>query len=49
MDWILIVEDDETAREALAALLAEEGYAVSTARNGIEAAAAIDHDPPDSA
>jgi len=47
VDRILIVDDDETAREALAALLAQEGYTVATARNGIEAAASIDHDPPD--
>ena len=34
---VLIVEDDDSAREALAALLAAEGYPVSEAANGREA------------
>ena len=44
---ILIVEDDDSGREALALLLAEEGYAIDTARNGIEALALVDLRPPD--
>jgi two-component system response regulator PilR (NtrC family) len=34
---ILIVDDDESIRKALTAVLEEEGYAVDTAQNGNEA------------
>jgi two-component system nitrogen regulation response regulator NtrX len=34
---ILIVDDDESIRKTLAAILEEEGYAVDTAENGKEA------------
>ena len=44
---ILIVEDDDSGREALAMLLAEEGYTIDTARNGIEALALVDLRRPD--
>ena len=37
MSRILIVEDDQATREALAALLNEEGYPVSSAVNGQDA------------
>jgi DNA-binding response OmpR family regulator len=36
---ILVVDDDDTIREALAAILEEEDYAVDTARDGKEAIA----------
>ena len=36
---ILIIEDDSGSREALAELLAAEGYVVTTAENGAEALA----------
>jgi len=34
---ILVVDDDESVRKVLAAILEEEGYAVDTAKNGREA------------
>lgn len=34
---ILIVDDEENAREALSKILAHDGYDVSTAANGVEA------------
>lgn len=37
MSCILIVEDDQATREALSALLHEEGYPVSSAVNGQDA------------
>lgn len=37
MSCILIVEDDQATREALAALLREEGYSVASAINGRDA------------
>ena len=33
---VLVIEDDEGARNALASLLSDEGYAVSTASGGVE-------------
>ena len=38
---ILIVEDDALIRESLSGLLADEGYAVETARHGAEAIAVL--------
>jgi CheY-like chemotaxis protein len=35
--WLLLVEDDDDAREGLAALLRRRGYVVRTAENGAEA------------
>lgn len=37
MDHVLLVEDDADIREALAAVLEEEGFSVATAPNGREA------------
>jgi DNA-binding NtrC family response regulator len=39
---ILIVEDDEALRETMAEMLADEGHAVRTARNGLEGLRALD-------
>lgn len=36
---ILVIEDDDGARDALACLLADEGYAVCTAGTGLEGVA----------
>ncbi|MBT8491862.1 MAG: response regulator [Deltaproteobacteria bacterium] len=44
---ILVVENDDAGREALAQLLVEEGYVVDTARSGIEALDRIDLRKPD--
>jgi CheY-like chemotaxis protein len=38
---VLVVDDDETIRDALSELLSEEGYLVLTARNGQEALAEL--------
>jgi two-component system, cell cycle response regulator len=45
-DRILVVEDDDDAREALAELLVEQGYDVATARDGIEAIEMAERAPP---
>ncbi len=42
---ILVVEDDGSARRALAELLADEGFAVAQAGTGAEALAALDTMP----
>jgi two-component system nitrogen regulation response regulator NtrX len=39
---ILIVEDDEALREIMSEMLADEGHAVRTARNGLEGLRALD-------
>jgi CheY-like chemotaxis protein len=44
---VLVVDDDDDIRDALGSILAEEGYDVRTARNGIEAMQAIDERVPD--
>jgi len=44
---ILIVEDEEVARNALAELLRDEGYLVETADGGGPALAMVAEDPPD--
>jgi CheY-like chemotaxis protein len=44
---ILIVEDDEDSREALARFLRQKGYRVDTSPNGKDALSAIINDPPD--
>lgn len=46
VDRILVVEDDPASREALAALLRDHGYVVDTAKDGAEAIAIIDREPP---
>ena len=44
---VLIIEDDDEIREILAEMLAERGYPVATARNGVEGLAALrSGDPP---
>jgi CheY-like chemotaxis protein len=43
---LLVVDDDET-RESLAELLRDEGYAVSTARDGAQALEVVGAAPPD--
>ena len=47
MSRLLLVEDDETLREALAFLLRREGYEVSEAGDGAAALAAFTADEPD--
>jgi CheY-like chemotaxis protein len=46
MPRVLIVEDDKSIREDLAELLRDEGYAVETASNGVEAWEHLVHSPP---
>ena len=43
---VLIIEDDDDIREALAQLLSEEGYAVHAAHNGREGLAIAARDAP---
>jgi DNA-binding response OmpR family regulator len=43
---VLVVEDDPDIREALAATLASEGYAVQTAPDGVEALRLIERTRP---
>lgn len=38
---VLVVEDDDDIRETLAEVLTEDGYTVETARNGVQALAAL--------
>lgn len=42
MGQVLVVEDDEEARQVLTALLAQAGYGVDEARDGIEAVRQLD-------
>lgn len=44
---ILVVEDDDVIRELLQELLEDEGYAVRSARNGLEGLELIDSVCPD--
>ena len=44
---ILVVDDERVLRDGMKTLLSVEGYAVKTARNGVEALKAIDEDRPD--
>jgi CheY-like chemotaxis protein len=44
---ILIVEDTPIVREPMARLLKSEGYAVTSAANGVEAIAALEKEPVD--
>src|SRR5689334_19516253 len=44
---VLLVEDDGDLRQALAELLESEGYACRHAKDGIEALAAVNLEPPD--
>jgi CheY-like chemotaxis protein len=43
---ILVVEDNPSVRDALAAVLAVEGYAVTTAGNGLEGLELLPGEPP---
>lgn len=43
---ILVVDDDQAILETVAEILADEGYAVATARNGAEALAAVERQRP---
>jgi len=43
---ILLVEDDADCRESLAELFADDGYTVVTAKNGQEARAYLEKNPP---
>jgi len=47
MPRILIIEDEQNSREALASLLRREGYEVECAPTGQEAVGAIMHATPD--
>lgn len=40
-DRVLVVDDDDDVREILSLVLADEGYDVVTARNGVEALALL--------
>ena len=44
---ILVVDDDESTRECLAALLSSHGYEVSTAEDGFDALLQLTREPPD--
>jgi CheY-like chemotaxis protein len=43
---ILVIEDNSSVRDALAAVLTMEGYAVSTAGDGLEGLALLPGEPP---
>ena len=45
-DRVLVVEDDDDIRDLLSELLEEQGYEVTTARDGEEAVQVIDAEPP---
>lgn len=47
MKRILVVEDDTSIRELLVELLESEGYAVSSANNGLEGLKFLEHHRPD--
>lgn len=47
MTHAIVVEDDAAVRDLLADALADEGYRVSAASNGIEALDLVRADPPD--
>lgn len=44
---VLVVDDDESIRELVALVLEDAGYAVATARNGLEALAQVPAFEPD--
>lgn len=44
---VLVVDDDEGIREALAELLRDAGHQVTTARHGVEGLARLESDAPD--
>jgi CheY-like chemotaxis protein len=44
---VLLVDDDADIREALGSILTDEGYAVRTARNGVEALQRMAESAPD--
>ena len=43
---MLVVDDDDATRAAERAVLAEDGFRVIEARDGAEALAIVQHDPP---
>ena len=43
---VLVVDDDEAVRSAVAEVLAEEGFDVAVAQDGQQALAALRRDPP---
>lgn len=47
MNRILIVDDEATVRETVAAILSRDGHAVDTAQGGAEALRLLDHHPYD--
>ena len=44
---VLLAEDDDALRDVTAEVLRDAGYAVATARDGVETLAALRADPPD--
>jgi len=44
---VLVVDDDSAVRESVGMSLSFEGYTVTTARDGVEAVAAVEADAPD--
>lgn len=46
---VLLVEDDDDARESVAEVLSDEGFDVLTARDGVEALEQLDKSPAPSA
>ena len=47
MAHILVVEDDALSRDAMAALLRDEGHVVTTAADGVEAMVSVEHEVPE--
>ena len=43
---VLVVDDDEDVRDTMEMILADEGFPVTTARNGLEALEIVDTDYP---
>lgn len=43
---VLVIDDDQAILETVAEILADEGYSVATARNGLEGLAAVERERP---